>query len=571
MHRPVRGVSLIDVIVGTFLVLVVFLTLFGLLRASILVSSVAKARATATSVATSQMEYVRSLSYDAVGTIGGIPPGDVPQYATTTLDGFTFVSRTFIGYVDDPADGLGGADATGITTDYKQVKVTVSYFLNNRDREVSLVSNIVPPGLETSTGGGTLKIDVVNATGVPVPGANVRIVNGSVSPAVDVTTFANALGVVYLPGAATSSEYQVTVSKSGYSSAGTYARDATNQNPTPGFLTVAKDQTTTGTFAIDALASLLVRTFSPIERATTTDTFADTSLLETLSGTAVAGGELALVGGIGTYPSSGTARSTAIAPAYLSGWVSLDAELSTPIGTDVRVRVHDASGALVPESVLPGNAAGFSSFPVSLTGIATTSYPSLALSAELSTASASSTPAVLSWSASYDVGPIPLPDVPFTLRGAKTIGSTGAGDPIYKTTVTETTDAEGVSDLSPEWDVYTFTPEGYDVVDACGAPPFTLAPGSASDVRVILDTETAHMLLVSVRDTGGALVPGVRVTLSRTGFTETRDTSSCGTAYFGAVQSATDYTVTIEKSGYASASFLNVPVSGKTFYVASFE
>ena len=571
MHRPVRGVSLIDVIVGTFLVLVVFLTLFGLLRASVLVSSVAKARATATSVATSQMEYVRSLDYDAVGTIGGIPPGDVPQYATTTLDGFTFVTRTFIGYIDDPADGLGGADATGITTDYKQVKVTVSYFLNNRDREVSLVSNIVPPGLETSTGGGTLKIDVVNASGAPVPGASVRIVNGSVSPSIDVTTFANALGVVYLPGAATSSEYQVTVSKSGYSRAETYARDATNQNPTPGYLTVAKDQTTTGTFAIDVVASLLLRTFSPIERATTTDTFADTSLLEVLSGTAVAGGELALSGSVGTYPSSGTARSTAVAPEYLAGWVSLDVELSTPVGTGVRVHVLDGTGALIPESALPGNTAGFASFPVSLSGIATSSYPTLALSAEFTTGSASTTPAVLSWSVSYDIGPVPLPNVPFALRGAKTIGSTGAGDSIYKTTVTETTDAEGVSDLSLEWDVYTFSADGYDVVDACGAPPFTLAPGSESDVRLVLDTETAHMLLVSVRDTGGVLVPDASVTLSRTGFSETRGTSSCGTAYFGAVQSATDYTVTIEKNGYASASFLNVPVSGKTFYVASFE
>ena len=59
-----RGVSFIDVIVGSALVLIVFLTLFTLLRVSLLVSTIAKARAAATSVATSQMEYVRSLSYD---------------------------------------------------------------------------------------------------------------------------------------------------------------------------------------------------------------------------------------------------------------------------------------------------------------------------------------------------------------------------------------------------------------------------------------------------------------------------------------------------------------------------
>ena len=571
MSRPLRGVSLIDVIVGTFLVLVVFMTLFGLLRASILVSAVAKARASATSLATSQLEYVRSLSYDSVGTIGGIPPGIVPQYATTTLDNFTFVTRTFIGYVDDPADGEGAGDLTGITTDYKQVKVTVSYFLNNKDREVSLVSNIVPPGLETSTGGGTLKIDVVTAAGAPLAGASVHITNDSLNPSVDVTTFSNAVGVVYLPGAATSSEYQVSVTKSGYSTAATYARDATNQNPTPGYLTVAKDQTTTGTFAIDVLAELVLRTFSPMERATTTDSFADASLIASQSGTDASAGSLTLSGGVGTYPANGNARSTAIAPGYLAAWHQLDADLSTPVGTEARVQVVDGLGTPLPNEVLPGNGSGFSSFPVSLTGISTTTYPSLALVANLSTNSSSTTPAILSWSVSYDEGPVPLPDVPFTLQGAKTIGSTGAGAAIYKTNVSDTTGAEGTAELSLEWDVYSFVATGYDVVEACTAPPFTLAPGSASDVRLMLDDATSHMALVTVRDAGGTPVTGASVTLSRTGYSETVTTGGCGTAYFGGLTSGTDYTVLLQKSGYTDVSYTNVPISGKTYYVASFE
>ena len=571
MSRPLRGVSLIDVIVGTFLVLVVFMTLFGLLRASILVSAVAKARASATSLATSQLEYVRSLSYDSVGTIGGIPPGIVPQYATTTLDNFTFVTRTFIGYVDDPADGEGAGDLTGITTDYKQVKVTVSYFLNNKDREVSLVSNIVPPGLETSTGGGTLKIDVVTAAGAPLAGASVHITNDSLNPSVDVTTFSNAVGVVYLPGAATSSEYQVSVTKSGYSTAATYARDATNQNPTPGYLTVAKDQTTTGTFAIDVLAELVLRTFSPMERATTTDSFADASLIASQSGTDASAGSLTLSGGVGTYPANGNARSTAIAPGYLAAWHQLDADLSTPVGTEARVQVVDGLGTPLPNEVLPGNGSGFSSFPVSLTGISTTTYPSLALVANLSTNSSSTTPAILSWSVSYDEGPVPLPDVPFTLQGAKTIGSTGAGAAIYKTNVSDTTGAGGTAELSLEWDVYSFVATGYDVVEACTAPPFTLAPGSASDVRLMLDDATSHMALVTVRDAGGTPVTGASVTLSRTGYSETVTTGGCGTAYFGGLTSGTDYTVLLQKSGYTDVSYTNVPISGKTYYVASFE
>ncbi len=571
MMRPVRGASLIDVVVGSFLVLVVFLSLFGLLRASLLVSSIAKARAAATSVATSQLEMVRSLDYDAVGTVGGIPAGSIPQNSTTVLDGYTFNVRTFIGYVDDAADGIGGADVTGITTDYKQAKVSVTYTLNNKAREVALITNIVPPGLETTNGGGTLKIDVVGATGAPVAGATVRVVNTSISPSVNVTTFSSALGVVYLPGALPSSEYQVTVSKSGYSSAQTYARDATNQNPTPGYLTVVKDQTTTGTFAIDTLASLIVRTFSPIESATTTDTFADSSRIVSATNTSVSGGSLILSGASGTYPASGTVRATNVSPSYLVSWGHVDANITLPALTSVSVQVVDGAGTLIPDADLPGNSAGFTTFPVSLTALSTTTYPTLALKASLGTADPLVTPSVNDWAIGYGRGPVPLPDVPFSLQGAKTIGSTGAGAAIYKTNVSSTTNAAGNVTLPLEWDVYGLILASHDVVDACGAPPFTLAPGVTSDNRLILGARTTHAILVTVKDNIGGVVSGASVTLARPGFTQTITTSTCGSAYFGAVSSANDYTVTISKSGYTTEVYTNVPVSGHIFYGTSFD
>ncbi|HWH16199.1 MAG TPA: carboxypeptidase-like regulatory domain-containing protein [Candidatus Paceibacterota bacterium] len=569
--QPVRGVSFVDVIVGSALVLIVFLSLFSLLRASLLVSTIAKARAAATSVATSQMEYVRSLSYDSVGTIGGIPPGVVPQYATTTLDGYTFVTRTFIEYVDDAKDGTGAGDQTGITTDYKRVKVSVTYELNDKDREVALVSNVVPPGLETTTGGGTLMVAVVGAAGQSVPGASVRIVNASSTPSIDVTTFSNTDGIVFLPGAATSSEYQIYVSKDGYSSAQTYKRDATNQNPTPGYLTVVKDVTTTGTFAIDLLASLALRTFTPIEAATSTDTFADSSSVADLSNTVVSGGSLTLAGVSGSYPAAGSARSTAITPSYLAAWTSVSAVSSLPTATDARIQVLDGTGTPLPDSVLAGNSAGFTTFPISLATVSTTTYPTLMVRAELTTSDVMVAPSVLEWHVAYTRGPVPLPNVSFSLQGAKTIGSTGAGVPLYKTTVAEATDGSGIAELSLEWDVYSFSVDGYDVVDACSAPPFTLAPGTESDHRLMMGPETTNALLVSVRDAAGTPVAGADVTLSRTGFTETVTTSACGTAYFGGVASASTYTVQAAKAGYVTQTQTNLTVSGKVFYAAQFE
>jgi len=274
---------------------------------------------------------------------------------------------------------------------------------------------------------------------------------------------------------------------------------------------------------------------------------------------------------VGTSPVWVGGRGVSVSPAYLAGWGSVTAETVTPVGTTERVQVTDGSGTALPDAVLPGNSAGFASFPVALTSVATTTYPSLALKALLTTSSASSTPEVLAWSLSYDRGPVPLPNIAFTLTGAKTIGSTGAGAAIYKTIASDTTGSESVVTKQMEWDVYALTLSGYDVVEACSAPPFTLAPGSTSDNRLTLGPSTANMVLISVRDDLGAVVPGASVTLSRTGYSATTVTGACGTAYFGSLTSSTAYTVQVSKTGYTTQTYTPVTVSGKTFYAAPIE
>lgn len=471
--------SLIDVIVGSALILIVFLALLGLLRASLLVSSSAKAKAGATAVVSTQMEYIRSLPYDAVGTVGGIPAGPIVQYATTTYNGIPYGVRTLVQYVDDAKDGSGSGDSNGITTDYKRVRVTTTYTFRGEEREVAIVSNVAPQSIETTTNGGTLRVNVVDAAGAAVAGASVRILNAGTSPAIDLTTFSDLAGTLWLPGAPTSTAYQIFVTKDGYSSAQTYARDATNQNPTPGYFTVAKNQTTTGTFAIDALARLTLRTFSPVRAASSTDTFATAAGIASTANAQVAGGALTLAGAPGSYAPSGTALSTSTAPQYLAGWTSVTAASSVPAGTGFTLSVTDASGTPLPDAVLPGNSVGFMAFPVSLAGVSTTTYPGLALKASLTTLSASSTPQVLDWRIAYQEGPVPLPNVAFTLTGAKRKGTTGGGSPIYKTVLATTTGAAGSVTLPLEWDVYGLALAGTAIVSASGTPPYSLSPGAS--------------------------------------------------------------------------------------------
>ncbi len=485
---PARGMTLVDVVVGTALVLVVFAGIFGLLRAELATSGLAKLQASATTIATSQMEYIRSLDYAVVGTDGGIPAGAIPQATTTTDGGISFTVRTYIEYADDPADGIGVSDSNGITTDYKHAKVTVYYSAGGASHSVTLTSNIVPPSIETTTGGGTLLANVVDAVGTAVSGASVRIVNASTTPDIDFTTFTDSHGTVSLPGAPTSTQYQVYVTKSGYSSAQTYARDATNVNPTPGYLTVVANATTASTFAIDLLATLTLRTFSPIAAALWSDPFADATKLATVSGTQVTSGALALSGGVGSYALSGSARSVAVAPAYLSRWTSASSTIATPLGTTALVSVADGTGTLIPDAALPGNAAGFSG-AIDLSGLSTSTYPSLSLVATLTTGSVNSTPTIDSWRIGYDAGPTPMPNVPFTLTGAKTKGSTSGGASIYKTEISTTTDAAGVRTVTLEWDLYQLAVTGYTVATTTPAEaPLELLPGTVLDESLILTT-----------------------------------------------------------------------------------
>jgi hypothetical protein len=568
MQRPLKGMSLVDVLVGTALILVVFLALFGLLRASVLVSALTKSKAIATTIAESQMEYIRGMSYSKVGTVGGIPAGTVPQYATTTENGLTFVTRTFIDYADDPADGLGASDTNGIITDYKRVKVSVTYLAGGTKRTVDIISNYTPPDLETTTGGGTLKIIVVNAAGAPVPGAAVNLVNSSTSPTVNVSTFSDATGLVYLPGAATSSQYQVYVTKNGYSSAQTYLRDSVNQNPTPGYLTIVAGVTTASTFAIDTLTSLAISTFSPIATTTFADSFPNISQLALLTNTVVSGGTLVLAGGPSNYVASGSALSNTITPSYLRSWVEASSTQAIPGGTSLVMQITDASGVVLPDSVLPGNSTGFTT-PVNLTSVSTTTYPSLALRAKLTTTASSTSPTLNDWGLSYMRGPVPIPNVPFTLTGSKTIGSTGSSVPIYKTIVATTTGSTASNALTLEWDSYGLDLTGYDTVDVCNAPPYVQSPGASNSSSLYLTTATANAVLVSVRDSVGAAVPGATVTVSKTGYSSTGTTSACGGAYFGNLAASGTYTIVVSKAGYTTDTNLNVNISGHIFYADS--
>lgn len=557
--------TLIDTLVGAALMLIVFVGIGAAFNLSINVVLSNKARAGAISLASERMEYIRSLPYASIGTSGGIPSGSLAQTESLSFNGVSYIRRTLVQYGDDSKDGTGASDTTGIA-DYKAVKVEVSWTSRTGARSVYVVSRFEPQsGLESSVTGGLLSINVANAAGQDVSSAQVTIVNSSVSPAVDLTTYTNATGNVSLIGTPAGSGYSVTVTKSGYSTAQTYSSTVQNPNPSPANLTVSNNQTTSATFAIDLVSSMEITTYTLITDSWT-DSFSDSTKIGSDSTNIEVSGNRARFAGNQPWTAPADLRSVPIAPAALSRWSSFSWDDTQPAETTITYHVYYPSGSanvLVPDSVLPGNSAGFTVSPVDLGAIPAGEYPSLVLGAHLVAINPSApSPSIEDWSLSYQGGE--GVSLPFTLRGAKTIGTNPT---VYKYEQTLTTGSSGsLSVPNLEWDSYTTSvaaATGYDLVSTCPAQPVALAPNSSVSLQLYVSTHTSNSLFVSVQDGSASALSGASVRLTKGGSYDTTIIADrCGNAFFPNLTNGT-YTLAITKSGYTSYSG-NINVTGTT-------
>ncbi len=262
------GTSLIEVLVGIAILVLVSVALFSLFDFTLRVLWENKARLGAQAIANQHIELARNLPYSDVGTVGGIPSGTIDAVKNVTLNKISYTVKTAVIYIDDPFDGtLGGDPNDSLPTDYKRIRVEISWPFRLSSKPVVFLSDIAPNGIESETGGGTLRITAINASGLPVPQANVHIENNLLDPQVNVDLLTNDNGQVILPGALASVEgYEVTVTKSGYSTDKTYSVDPINL-PTPikPHLTVVEGSVTDSTFSIDVLSDVNVFAYADVE------------------------------------------------------------------------------------------------------------------------------------------------------------------------------------------------------------------------------------------------------------------------------------------------------------------
>lgn len=263
--RDNKGVTLIEVILAIGIIMLLFGGIYTAYVSIIDAIANSETRTEAGFIASREVEIVRNIPYESVGTIGGFPPGILPQVknVTSTASNNIFTVRATVRNIDDPFDGtLGGTPNDTAPADYKLVELEIGCSTCQRFVPLIMTTTVAPKNLEGALTGGSLFINVFDASGVPIQNATVHLVNASITPAINLTDITNVNGVLQLVGVPTSTErYAILVSKEGYSSEQTYFPGAPdNPNPVKPHATVAPQSVTQISFAIDSLASLGVKT-----------------------------------------------------------------------------------------------------------------------------------------------------------------------------------------------------------------------------------------------------------------------------------------------------------------------
>ena len=260
-----KGFTLIESLVGVAVFMIIAVSVYQAYAAVMNASRLSRLKITATALASEQLEIVRNLPYADVGVVGSIPNGKIPHIQNLVRDNTKFVIKTTIRNIDDPFDGtIGGFPNDLSPADYKLAELEISCPSCKNFTALNFATQVGPRALETASTNGALFVQVFDASGRPVSSANVHIENNRAFPAIVINDTTNNSGLLQIVDAPPGVEaYEITVSKSGYSSDQTYTTGAPgNPNPTKPHATVALQQLTQISFAIDKTSTLNVSSVS---------------------------------------------------------------------------------------------------------------------------------------------------------------------------------------------------------------------------------------------------------------------------------------------------------------------
>lgn len=179
--RSEVGFALAEAIVAVTLFIGVAVALSATLTAGVIGHSGAHERTVAEELATDQLETIRRLPYDEVGTVLGNPPGTVTARRNVAVDGVALTVWTRVRYVDDPVPGDYQTQAN-----YKSVRVLVTE--TGGSRQLARYETYVAPPTQPLRNKSIIRAQVVDfALASGVPDATVDLQTGPSAPSQDVT------------------------------------------------------------------------------------------------------------------------------------------------------------------------------------------------------------------------------------------------------------------------------------------------------------------------------------------------------------------------------------------------
>ncbi|PIR88088.1 MAG: hypothetical protein COU10_01155 [Candidatus Harrisonbacteria bacterium CG10_big_fil_rev_8_21_14_0_10_45_28] len=257
------GFSLIEVLIAMSVFLVISFGIYFSFANVLEVVQRTEDKTLARALLDREIENLRSLAYEEIGVEGGYPAGILPASRELIYENKQFTINAYVRNVDDPFDGVtGGSPNDTAPADYKVVELQISCANCLNFISTGITTWVGPEGLETASNNGSLFIHVFDANGVVVAGASVVVVNNALNPTItiyDSTDNQGNLKLVDVPPSING--YEIYVSKSGYSSAQTYEPgEASNPNPVLPHATVATQNVTELSLAIDKVSTVNVRT-----------------------------------------------------------------------------------------------------------------------------------------------------------------------------------------------------------------------------------------------------------------------------------------------------------------------
>lgn len=260
LEKSQTGFTIIEIVIGLAVFAVLVVGALGAISAVTNTVKVAREKTILNSLVAADLEIVRNLPYSEVGTVNGNPSGvlpDEPNPRSVTLEGQAYQVYYEITNIDDPADGVFPTDT--VAADYKQAKMFVRH--QGTGKVTTIITNIIPEGLEALADAGALVVDVIDAQGQPVAGANVYIENTLLDPDIILNRTTDSTGrwtEVGLP--ASVNGYHLVATKTGFSTDQTYPITVQNPNPIKPDATIVNGQITQVTLAIDLLSNLTIAT-----------------------------------------------------------------------------------------------------------------------------------------------------------------------------------------------------------------------------------------------------------------------------------------------------------------------